>query len=324
VEQGKAAINSGSILLPLACSLLLLLAGCGSNPVAPVQDMARADSGKRPAAPSASPSRSARGAYYLDDGPADAIPPGLENTPDAEPKIEALLPRANRPYVVFGKTYTPIAAGEPYKRRGVGSWYGRRYHGQNTSSGEPYDMFAMTAAHPTLPIPSYARVTHLASGRQVIVRINDRGPFLSERIIDLSYTAALKLGYLNHGSSELEVERLMPDEIARLAAARNAPQIAEQGMPAAAANPVLPPEVADGKVTAAAGGWYLQLGAYSQLANADQARMRVTANLPGLEVVQTNGLYRLYAGPWASRAQAEAALESARASSGATPIVVQR
>jgi rare lipoprotein A len=356
LEQDKAAIAPGFLSLPAGTGfslvffliLSLVLAGCGSNPPAPMQDVARADAGKRPAGNAqASAARSGRGAYYKDDGPADDIPPGLENTPDAEPKIEALLPRANRPYVVFGKSYTPMAEDQAYRVRGVGSWYGRRYHGQRTSSGEPYDMFAMTAAHPTLPIPSYARVTHLASGRQVIVRINDRGPFLSERIIDLSYTAALKLGYLNHGRGELEVERLMPDEIARMAARRTNPQsestLATTAGPAmtypvASANVVTtvdsttsvnavaastPVPSADGKL-AAASGWYLQLGAYSQQLNAEQARLKVAANLPDLEVVQTGGLYRLYAGPWASRAQAEAALESARGANGMSAIVVQR
>jgi rare lipoprotein A len=118
--------------------------------------------------------------------------------------------------VVFGKTYTPLTDNKPFKQRGIGSWYGKKFHGQKTSSGELYDMYKMTAAHPTLPIPSYARVTNLANGQQVIVRINDRGPFHAGRIIDLSYTAALKLGYLSTGSSQLEVERLLPDDIARL------------------------------------------------------------------------------------------------------------
>src|SRR5690606_2548355 len=136
-------------------------------------------------------------------------------------------------YVVFGKRYVPITDQRPLKERGRGSWYGKKFHGQTTSSGEPYDMYKMTAAHPTLPLPSYVRVTNLASGRQVIVRVNDRGPFHSGRIIDLSYTAALKLGYLAAGSAELEVERLLPDEIERLAAARrNAPQAALASAPA--------------------------------------------------------------------------------------------
>jgi rare lipoprotein A len=108
--------------------------------------------------------------------------------------------------VVFERRYVPMTALEPYRERGVATWYGRRYHGQRTSNGEVYDMYAMTAAHPTLPIPSYVRVTHLGNGRSVVVRVNDRGPFLNGRLIDLSYTAAAKLGYVNAGSAEVEVE----------------------------------------------------------------------------------------------------------------------
>ncbi|MGZ5819522.1 MAG: septal ring lytic transglycosylase RlpA family protein [Burkholderiaceae bacterium] len=141
----------------------------------------------------------------------------MQAIPDAEPKVEPYSAKGNRPYVVFGKTYTPLTDDKPFKQRGIGSWYGKKFHGQKTSSGELYDMYKMTAAHPTLPIPSYARVTNIANGQQVIVRVNDRGPFHAGRIIDLSYTAALKLGYLSTGSSQLEVERLLPDDIARLA-----------------------------------------------------------------------------------------------------------
>ena len=121
--------------------------------------------------------------------------------PDAVPRPEPLLPRANRPYVVFDRQYQPMTDLVPFRQRGLGSWYGRKYHGRKTSSGEVYDMYAMTAAHPTLPIPSYARVTHLPSGRSVVVRVNDRGPFLHDRVIDLSYTAATRLGYANAGSA---------------------------------------------------------------------------------------------------------------------------
>jgi len=111
-----------------------------------------------------------------------------------------------QPYSVFGRRYTPMMRLEPYRERGMASWYGRRYHGQPTSSGEPYDMYAMTAAHPTLPIPSYVRVTRSGTGRSVVVRVNDRGPFLQDRVIDLSYTAAAKLGFVEAGSAEVEVE----------------------------------------------------------------------------------------------------------------------
>jgi rare lipoprotein A len=160
---------------------------------------------------------SGRGGYYQDDGPGDQPPENLLSVADAEPKIEPTLPRSNRPYAVLGKSYVPLVDNKPFRQRGIGSWYGKKFHGQKTSSGELYDMYKMTAAHPTLPIPSYARVTNIKNGRQVIVRINDRGPFHSSRVIDLSYTAALKLDYLRSGSIELEVERLMPDEIAQMA-----------------------------------------------------------------------------------------------------------
>ena len=162
------------------------------------------------------------GAYYQDDGPPDRVPPGLLNTPDADPKVEPYLRGPSKPYTVMDQTFVPITDARPYVQRGIGSWYGRKYHGRKTASGEPYDMFAMSAAHPILPIPSYARVTHLRNGRQVIVRINDRGPFIASRIIDLSYAAALKLDMVRGGSAELEVERLLPDEIARLQAAKRA------------------------------------------------------------------------------------------------------
>jgi rare lipoprotein A len=178
--------------------------------------------------PALPPAGSGKGAYYQDDGPGDQIPDGLHALPDAEPLVEPYTKRGNRQYVVFGKTYTPFLDNRPFKQRGRGSWYGKKFHGQRTSSGERYDMYKMTAAHPTLPLPSYVRVTNIANGRQVIVRVNDRGPFHAGRIIDLSYTAALKLGYLQAGSAELEVERLLPDEILRMAAKRQAPPISQQ------------------------------------------------------------------------------------------------
>ena len=134
----------------------------------------------------------------LTDGPGAHPPPGLESTPDAVPRIEPIRPGGpNRPYAVAGKHYVPLTAEVAFSESGLASWYGRKFHGRPTSSGEPYDMYAMTAAHKTLPIPSYARVRNPANGREVVVRINDRGPFVDGRIIDLSYTAALKLGVLS-------------------------------------------------------------------------------------------------------------------------------
>lgn len=153
------------------------------------------------------------GAFYLDDGPGECIPADLDAIPDAVPRIEPLHPPALKPYTVMGQQFVPRTELAPYRERGHASWYGRRFHGNPTSIGEPYDMFAMTAAHPTLPIPSYARVTNLANGRTVVVRVNDRGPFLRGRLIDLSYAGAYKLGYVNSGSASVEVESILPDEI---------------------------------------------------------------------------------------------------------------
>jgi rare lipoprotein A len=210
--------NIARFLTVLAPALILV--GCSSTPIAPSSNpkstTSSATSKSASGVPALPPAGSGRGGYYLDDGPGEKPPENLQAIPDAEPKVEPYSTKGNRPYVVFGKTYTPLTDDKPFKQRGIGSWYGKKFHGQKTSSGELYDMYKMTAAHPTLPIPSYARVTNLANGQKVIVRINDRGPFHAGRIIDLSYTAALKLGYLSTGSSQLEVERLLPDDIARL------------------------------------------------------------------------------------------------------------
>jgi rare lipoprotein A len=183
-------------LLQLAMLLLLplVLSGCGT--------LFRGNS--------APTGNAGHGGYYLDDGPGESPPEHLERIPDAVPRAEPLHKFANKPYTALGQVYTPDLSGKPYLARGIASWYGKRYHNQNTSGGEPYDMYGMTGAHPTLPIPCYVRVTNLANHKSVVVRINDRGPFHSDRIIDLSYTAAWKLGYVNTGSAEVEVERLFP------------------------------------------------------------------------------------------------------------------
>ncbi|CAN5900336.1 septal ring lytic transglycosylase RlpA family protein [soil metagenome] len=206
-----------------------VLAGCGTAPKAPVVTEQSKTTGNNAAnSASARPGSAAiaqlpkassgRGGYYKDDGPGENPPPDLESTVDPIPVVEAFSRSGNKPYAVFGKTYTPLTDNTTaLKQRGTASWYGKKFHGQKTSSGELYDMYKMTAAHPTLPIPSYARVTNIDNGKQVIVRINDRGPFHSSRIIDLSYTAALKLGYLGKGSGQMEVERLLPEDIAKMA-----------------------------------------------------------------------------------------------------------
>lgn len=335
-----------------------VLVGCGSVPqsssvpssTAGRQAVAKKASSAHPTLP---PAGSGRGGYYLDDGPGDAPPEGLLETPDAEPQVEPYAKRGNKPYVVFGKTYTPITDERPFKQTGIGSWYGKKFHGQKTSSGEPYDMYKMTAAHPTLPIPSYARVTNLLTGKQVIVRVNDRGPFHSDRIIDLSYTAALKLGYLGKGSSQLEVERLLPEEIERIASARREQQMRlaqqvptpevlaeaaavqssnanETNITPAAQQAVIQsePVVLSPAPASSLPGFYLQLGAYTQAANAEAARTRLTQSagtmLAPLEVVGQGTLYRLYSGPFASKAEAAAAAMQLRDRGTFKPMIVQR
>ena len=175
----------------------MLLGACASKP-------------SRVATP-ATPSAPGSGGYYSDDGPGANPPANLDQIPDATPRWEPLHRFANRPYTVLGRDYVPATELRPYKERGVASWYGRKFHRQRTSIGETYDMYAMTAAHPTLPLPSYAKVTNLANGRSVTVRVNDRGPFLHGRIIDLSYAAAQKLGFVGQGSARVDVESSWPE-----------------------------------------------------------------------------------------------------------------
>lgn len=148
--------------------------------------------------------------YRQDGPPTTAV--DINAIPDAVPRVEPLCQPCLRPYEVQGLAFRPLASAAGYRARGVASWYGREFHGLPTANGERYDMLAMTAAHPTLPIPSYVRVTHLANGRSVVVRINDRGPFKRGRLIDLSYVAAAKLGLVGHGSGPVEVRSVLPGQ----------------------------------------------------------------------------------------------------------------
>ncbi len=205
----------GTIRRFVSCTITLiicaLVSACGSTPKRDTRIEPAARVSKAPVTtPSTSP-RNRGGGYYLDDGPGDAPPADLESVPDAVPRLDALHRGAMRPYVVMGQSFTPMTELTQYRARGVASWYGRRYHGKQTSSGEIYDMYSMTAAHPVLPIPSYVRVTNVANGKSVVVRVNDRGPFIDNRLIDLSYTAAHRIGVLGGGHALVEVESIIPD-----------------------------------------------------------------------------------------------------------------
>lgn len=151
------------------------------------------------------------GRYYLNDGPPKGITQAqIDAVKEPAPRAERLVSGTLKPYVAMGTSYRPMTKLAPYHARGVASWYGTRYHGLPTSSGEPYDVMKLTAAHPTLPIPSYVRVTNVENGKTLVVRVNDRGPFHSDRIIDLSYVAAAKLGYVGKGSALVEIDLILP------------------------------------------------------------------------------------------------------------------
>ena len=150
--------------------------------------------------------------YFQHDGPGELAPHALQTVPESTPRDEPLARAANQPYVVFGKTYAPAKERRTQIERGVASWYGRQFHGRKTATGDRYDMYAVSAAHPTLPLPSYVRVTNLENQRSIVVRVNDRGPFLQGRIIDLSYAAAAKLGFVHKGSTAVEVATIVPQK----------------------------------------------------------------------------------------------------------------
>lgn len=298
-------------LLP-ALLLPLYLPGCGTAPPRTAQTT-------EPSKP---------GGYYLDDGPGDNPPADLGAIPDAEPRIEPLHKFANNPYSVLGRLYVPETRLTPYRARGTASWYGKKFHGQKTSSGEPYDMYAMTAAHPTLPIPSYARVSHLASGRSVVVRINDRGPFHDDRLIDLSYAAAYRLGMAQAGSAPVEVESIDPQNSA--AKAVPVPVPAPGPAPAAAAplaGQPLPPAAPE-ENGQPADSIYLQLGAFSAQGNAETFGARIRPQLgplaDALRIFQQDGLFRVHLGPYRSATEAGAAAAQVRQSLKLSPLEVVR
>jgi rare lipoprotein A len=275
--------------------LALLLAACGTAP-------------KKAEAPS--------GKYYLDDGPPENVPDNLAQVPDAVPRDEPFHRFANRPYTVFGQTYVPVVNKEPAKQRGLASWYGKKFHGQKTSSGETYDMFAMTAAHKTFPIPSYARVTNVKNRLSVVVRVNDRGPFHPGRIIDLSYAAAAKIGIVNAGSALVEVERVFEAVGARAEPARPGEV---QPVPLAIETPMVAQETA---------GLWIQLGAFASAESADSFREHVVRELPWMlepvQVASRDGVHRVRLGPYRSRDEAAAIADKVRQSLGFAPAVTQR
>ncbi len=245
------------------------------------------------------------------DGPELQPPPDLQRVPDAVPRIEPIRPGGpNKPYEIDGVRYVPLLEDLPYEEAGLASWYGRKFHGRQTASGETYNMYAMTAAHPRWPLPSYARVRNPANGREVIVRVNDRGPFSKGRVIDLSYSAALKLDLLR-GVAPVQIQRLSFEDI-RTGRWRRPDDPAEdtqfaQTPPAAAPSPPLAEAVTD--VRAASPGLWLQIGAFRALDSAVGLKQRVAEGLselgPLLTLLRDRGLHRVQLGPFETEAQAQ-------------------
>jgi len=300
--------------------LTLLLAACGGPGPRPTPEpsITRPSTAKPPAYV-----LKRGGGFYQDDGPGDDVPDNLDSVPDAVPRSEPPHRYANRPYSVLGRDYVPLKPGAPYRASGVASWYGRKFHGQKTSIGETYDMYAMTAAHPTLSIPSYARVTNPANGKSVVVRVNDRGPFLHGRLIDLSYAAAWKLGYIGTGSTKVVVESVTPGRDLPPAPAP-APDDEDplRRIAMADSEPAPLPEIADAR------GIYLQLGAFGNADNAEMLRSRLARELGSLGerlvVRPGGGMHRVQIGPWASHDEARRVADELAELLDFRPIVVHR
>lgn len=323
----------GRIIVSGVVTSALIASGCASTEISPTEpppgDTAPIVGAPPPGSTDAPPARvapqgtpqaatasgRARGGYYLDDGPGDNPPADLDSIPDAQPRVEPLHRAALRPYSALGNDYVPMTALAPYKAKGIASWYGRRYHGKATSTGETYDMYGMTAAHPVLPLPSYVRVTSLRNGRSVVVRVNDRGPFRNDRLIDLSYAAAHRLGLVTEGSGLVEVEAILP-EARQVAVATTAQPVTASPQPIPAAAP------------AGASGVFLQLGAFAERANADDFVNKMRVELPGLAppigVLSVAGIHRVQAGPFPDRDAARQEAERISARLGARPFVVAR
>lgn len=221
-----------------------------------------------------------------DDAPAN--PRDVSNVPDAVPRAEPPSRYGNpKSYKVYGKTYYPLATSKNYTARGTASWYGTKFHGKRTSSGEPYDMYAMTAAHKTLPLPTYVEVANLKNGRAVIVKVNDRGPFHDDRLIDLSYSAATRLDILPYGTGQVEIRAIDP----------------EQTTDSTTPDDTTPPTTQENAAL------YLQVGAFSSRGNAQRLQDDLQSqNIGAIRIVETTTdagtFFKVQVGPLASHMEA--------------------
>ncbi|MBI3343331.1 MAG: septal ring lytic transglycosylase RlpA family protein [Gammaproteobacteria bacterium] len=310
-------------LFVVACSLLLVtvvVSGCGTTP---------RQTGRLPAPPAGG---------ETDGAPLQQV--DFDSIPEPEPQMEPYSKYGNPPYYeVNGRLYHTLSNSAGYVERGIASWYGTKFHGRRTSSGEPYDLYGVTAAHKTLPLPSYVLVTNLNNGRNLVVRVNDRGPFHEERLIDLSYAAAGKLGVLPTGTALVEVRAIQPGEplptlVARVgesppyeipvepdqapvplvASADSQPPVgieAEASPIKEEVKEISPPAPMPVPVSKPADRIYLQVGAFKSRANAEQLRNRIATRVrTAVEIINTATWYRVRLGPMLNSAEAAEATTS--------------
>lgn len=227
------------------------------------------------------------------DGPPDSVPPS--GTGEVIPRAEPKSPHGNPPYYdAFGQRYFVLESNAGYVERGVASWYGKKFHGRNTANGEIFDMYAMTAAHKTLPLPTYAQVTNLKTGKRIVVRINDRGPFVHNRLIDLSWHAAAELDFEQDGTTLVEVRALIPSVPQAQQVATAAPEQRVSAQPE--------PVIEEPKPPPEGNRLFLQVGAFAELNNAERLRIRLENGDIGNVVIHDSGdgeprLYKVRIGP---------------------------
>ena len=247
----------------------------------------------------------------------DGIDPNIPLETTITPKVEPIVKGTTKPYIVNGETVTPMSdLSTPYTQTGHASWYGKKFHGRKTASGEPYDMFKLSAAHRTLPIPSYVRVTNLSNGKTIMARVNDRGPFGRDRIIDLSYAAAKQLDITRHGSAQVQVTLIDPAQPSENPTTTAQPTANTPALPQETVQVTRTITTAKPLSTLDANGVYVQLGAFGQEENADRLQQRIFSARPDtqslLNKVYNGKVFQIVLGPYPDHALAAQAASQMR------------
>lgn len=289
---------------------LLALAACSSAPPKKTNPITRLPPQTKPVPknPADMPAFGSDEFNRIKDAYPDT-PPDVAQVPDAEPVDEPLSKYGNKsPYTVLGETYKILPTTKGFTQTGKASWYGTKFHGLRTSSGEKYDMYKMTAAHRNLPLPTYVRVTNVANGKSVIVKVNDRGPFHSERIMDLSYAAAARLDYLKSGTATVRIEAIDPGEFQR--------KLGKTGKPEEPARPDMASDDAH---------FFVQVGAFGALGNATALQSRILELVYApVQVAKGDNVHRVQVGPFFNREDADKVADIIRSNDLGSPIVIKR